>query len=344
MIKKEHLLYYLTKGEVRLSKKDYNFFNNLNYIIKEKKHITSNQNNLFDKLVVKYQRQLDKLGHKLQDVQQLNWSVEVVVTSEEYTVPKIFIDNEDLCLRVPFNKNFISKFTSEADCTFEWQKNEKFYKSKFYTHSLRTAIDTCKKYFDKVEYCDKIKELIEPLQVYEGVSTVPTLVKVDGKFQITNLNRYLQEAIKDIELNDDPKTLHLLSRYGIAISKDVTNDDPFLIFASQFITRLDLDVMINNPKYFSDLGITDVLYTFWSSKNVIDNEIRNFCTNNNIKIHTNLESINNAGKEVVFFKRYFGMKSEEYAYNNQQAICKVVEILNSRRVVVDNVKSKKKKK
>ena len=58
MQKKEHLLHYMMKGHVHLSKKDYGFFNNLSYIIREKNQVTSNQNKLFDKLILKYQRQL----------------------------------------------------------------------------------------------------------------------------------------------------------------------------------------------------------------------------------------------------------------------------------------------
>jgi len=71
MQKREHLLHYMMKGHVHLSKKDYGFFNNLTYIIKDKNQVTSNQNKLFDKLILKYQRQLRKLGHNIEKLNQL---------------------------------------------------------------------------------------------------------------------------------------------------------------------------------------------------------------------------------------------------------------------------------
>ena len=61
---KEMLTHYLLKGYVHLSKKDYGFFNNISYITNGKKSITSNQDKLFNKLILKYQRQLKKLGTK----------------------------------------------------------------------------------------------------------------------------------------------------------------------------------------------------------------------------------------------------------------------------------------
>lgn len=335
MLKKEHLLHYMMKGEIHLSKKDYSFFNNLNYIIKEKNQVTSNQNRLFDKLIIKYQRQLRKLGHEVEKLQELKWQTELVETSEEYTIPKIYLDDNYIYVRVPFNNNFIQKFTAMYDNTFEWQREERLYRSKFYTHSLRSAIDLSTKYFDKVDYCDKIKELIEPLKVYEGVSTVPTLEKIDGKFQITNLNKHLAAAIKDIELNDDPKTLYRLSMYGVSISKDITNNDPFLLFASEYITEIDLDVIIQNPQYLSNLGITDVFYPLWNSNNRIDKEIREFCKDNNIKVHHTADSFETT-EFMVYFKRYSGVSSKDITRSTMfnKKIDKCIQIVNSRPVDV----------
>lgn len=332
MLKKEHLLHYMMKGEVHLSKKDYGFFNNLTYIIKEKNRITSNQNRLFDKLIIKYQRQLRKLGHELEKLQELKWQAELVETLDEYTIPKIYLDDGYIYLRTPFNNKFVQNFSSINDNTFEWQRDERLYKSKFYTHALRLSVDTCKKYFDKVEYCDEIKKLIEPLEIYEGMSTAPTLVKTNGNYHISNLNTHLAEAIKDIELNLDPNTLYLLSTYGVSISEDITNNDPFLLFSSQFITRIDLDFMFKNPQYLLDLDIRDVFYPLWNSNNKIDKEIRDFCKCNGITVHASMQSIQSLENGAVYFKRYSGVSSKDviHSQNAHRKINKFIEIVNSR--------------
>lgn len=321
----------MMKGHVHLSKKDYSFFNNLSFIIKDRNQITSNQNKLFDKLIVKYQRQLRKLGHELINLQNLKWDIEVIETLDEYLHAKISIQDNEIHLRTPFNSKFLSSFRSEYDNTFIWDKDHRMYRSKFYTHALRLCIDACKKYFDDIEYCDKIKELLKPLEVYDNVSMAPTLVKENGKYYIKNSNKYLDDAIKHIELNGDAKTLYHLSAYGVFVSDDITNNDPFLKFASSFMATLDLDVLLKSPHYFSDLGITDVYYPMRQRLNLNtkqDKEVQNFCEANNIKTHTNKDSI--PGTAVYLKRNIYSSRLDNAGVIKNRKIDKIIELTNSR--------------
>lgn len=333
MLKKEHLLNYMLRGHVHLSKKDYSFFNNLVYLVKDKKYVTTNQDKLFDKLILKYQRQLNKLGYKLEDLSKLNWSVEVVSSLEEFLVPKIYLGDDDrICLRAPYKSTFLNTFRATKNNTFVWNREEKIYTSHFYTHSLKMVIDLCKIYFDDVTYCDKIKELVEPFKNHTTVE--PTLVEDNGTYTIKNSNKHLSEAIKDIELKKDYKTIFLLSTYGIAIDQKIINNDPIMMFASEYNVDMDLDNMLNNPKYFAELGITDVYFPLRQRANknsIIDKEIVDFLKANNIKVHIQLDSITDA---AVYIKRSSSFFSEYPVLASCKKINKIVQILNSRPISV----------
>ena len=330
MQKKEHLLHYLMKGYVHLSKKDYGFFNNLTYIIKEKNQVTSNQNKLFDKLVHKYQRQLRKNGHNIEQLQQLNWDVKVVDSSQEYLVPKLYLEGDELVLRTPFNTNFVRSFKIAKYNTFVWNKDQRVYRSRFYTHSLRLAIDTCNMFFEKMDISDDINQLIEPLQHLENKTKAPILTTSQGKYYINNINKNLAEAIKDIELNDDPKTLYWLSRYGIEIDQKIINDDPLKLFASQYLAKLDLDELLDKIEYFKKLGITDI-YIPIKHASVIDKVIRTTLQDHGITIHGNIDNIVDG---TVIVRRILGHEKIVTLGIEPRKIGKMIHITNSRPVEI----------
>lgn len=332
MLKKEHLLNYMLRGHVHLSKKDYSFFNNLVFLVKDKKYVTTNQDKLFDKLIRKYQRQLNKLGYNLEDLEKLTWSAEVISSLEEYLVPKISLtENDSICLRAPYKTAFLSEFRSQKDNTYIWDRIHKLYRSPFYTHALRAAIELSSKHFDKVQYCDRISQLLQTVQT--TTSTEPTLVLADGVYSIENMNAPLAEAVKDIALNGDYKTVFQLSTYGVAIDEKIINNDPIMRLASKYHSSMDLDTMFDHPEYFTALGVTDVYFPLKQRANnntAIDKEILNFFKQNQIKVHLQLDSVPDT---VVYIKRsihsmnYFSEKLDRAMY---QKIAKIIQILNSR--------------
>lgn len=333
MQKKEHLLHYMMKGHVHLSKKDYGFFNNLTYIIKEKNQVTSNQNKLFDKLILKYQRQLRKCGHDIEALQKLNWDVHIINSSDEYLVPKLYLEGNELCLRTPFNTNFVRVFKLAKDNTFVWNKDQRIYRSPFYTHALRLAYDSCHHYFKKLELADDIKTLIEPLNQYEGVTKAPILTTSQGKYYINNINKNLIDAIKDIELNDDPKTLFQLSRHGVMIDESIVGDDPLKMFASQYVAKFDLDDLLNKVEYFKHVGITDV-YIPVRYTSVIDKSLRTALENNGIKLHA---STDNFVDGTAVIKRIMGTERSGLLGTlnvEPRKVGKLIHLTNSRPVEV----------
>lgn len=330
MQKKEHLLHYLMKGHVHLSKKDYGFFNNLTYIIREKNQVTSNQNKLFDKLVLKYQRQLRKCGYNIDALQQLNWDVKIIDSSDEYLTPKLYLEGNELCLRTPFNTNFVRSFKVAKYNTFVWNKDQRIYRSPFYTHALRLAYDNSLFYFGKLDIGPSVKELIDPMLEHEGTTKAPILTTSQGKYYINNINKNLSEAIKDIELNDDPKTLYRLSRHGIDIDKSITQEDPLKLFASEFMTRIDLDQLLDKIDYFNILGITDVLIPLKHASQ-IDKALRDLLQKRDVKVHGNIDDVVDG---TVVIRRVMGIERTSMLGMEPRKIGKIIHLTNSRPVEI----------
>lgn len=269
--KREHLLYYMLQGHVHLSKKDYGFFNNLQYIVKNNKRVTSNQNRLYEKLIVKYQRQLKKLNHNLEDLLNLEWDVEIVDSSKEYLEAYVYIDNDEIHIRSPFNTHFVQGFRSADDNTFLWHKDKKEYIAKFDTHSLKLAVNMVNRYFDEVRFCDHINGIIEQLKVYQEGDWNPTLRKVNGNYFISAINHYLNESIKDIPLNDDPKTLLALSKAGVIIDNSVC-DDSLKIFSSAYFVDGDLSTFDTISEW---LALLNVEHVFTAREIIYNKQISN---------------------------------------------------------------------
>lgn len=266
--KREHLLHYMLQGDVHLSKKDYGFFNNLQYIIKTNRRVTTNQNKLFEKLLTKYQRQLKKLGHKVEDLIGINWEVEVVTSAQEYLTAHIQISEDNIHIRTPFDTKFIQSFKNLNDNSFLWHKDKKIYVSPYNTYALKSAIMLVNKHFDNVTYCDETNRLLNVVKEYESLIWVPTLRKINDMYLITAINHYLYEAIKHITLDSDPKTLLELSTHGVVISDEILKEDALLMFAGSYNTVVDLDCFDQVAEWLKLLGIEHV----FTSKEVIYNK------------------------------------------------------------------------
>lgn len=258
MLTKENLLHFMIKGHIHLSKKDYGFFNNIIKIIQEKNQITTNQNKLFDKLIVKYQRQFKKLNYDLSHLQQLKWTVEVVETKQSYLTPKISLVDNTLIFQSPFNPQFLNDFKRMDDNVLSWDKVNKIYKGPFYTHNFKKLNQLVIKHFDNIEYCPEIQKLLEIVKNYDELIFNPTLVKIHDHYYIAAINEHLSQAIQHIELNDFPKTLYELSQYGVEISYEITKGNELLKFASDYMATTDLENLSNLIEWLKLLDIKQV--------------------------------------------------------------------------------------
>ena len=239
---KEDLLKYLISGSLHLSKKDYGFFSNIKNQIQHNKPITSNQNSLFDKLVMKYKRQLHKEGYNAEDLLTLVWKIPVIVSEPEYLRATISLQNNKIIIRSPFNSKFISSIKEIQLQPYTWNKKEKFYEAELTTYNLKKGLVCVKRYYDDVKYDSAILEILDTLNQYANVKFWnPTLVKVGNNFYVSCLNESLYEAIKNIEWSDDPKFILKLSQYGITVDESVINNDALLNFASNYYATVDVD-------------------------------------------------------------------------------------------------------
>lgn len=239
---KDQLNAFLIRGDIHLSKKDYGFFNNLTVQLSNKKPVTSNQDKLFSKLLFKYKRQFNKLGHDVDILNNLLWSVEVVPSQAEYLSAKISIENDEIVIRCPYNTRFIQKFKNVSVNCFVWQKQNKCYTAAISTHNLKIAYHEINKHFTDIKYDPNVQNILDELDEYKNCTIwEPTLVKIGKCFYIYGLNESLNHATDYLILSDEPKTLLKLSQYGVKIHESIHQDDQFKKFASDFYAVVDIE-------------------------------------------------------------------------------------------------------
>lgn len=297
---KEQVLDYMVAGHVHLSKKDYAFFNNIKYMIQQKRPITSNQDKLFCLLISKYKKQIVKLGNDSNDFINLPWKNSVVKTSNQYLVANVFIDNNIIKIKSPYNTKFVQYIReSPSQHSFLWSSAERLYKGEFNTLNLKFACRAVKLYYDQIIYCDNIQKILEDLKQYEDVKYWhPTLVKRANNYFILGINSSLYEATKHIELNDKPETLFELAQYGIEVDANITNHDKLLLFASKFESVIDLVDIPSVNVWLKQLNIDMVLIGYGKSFNGKTlTEIKNGFAG--IHVSTKLEDLENYKNPVL---------------------------------------------
>ena len=237
---KEHLIYFFLQGKISLSQYDQKFLSNLQLMVHRDNRVTSNQAELFDKLISKYSRQLSKNSLDKETLKQLPWKAEVVESSPQYTGARVSLVEDTINLRVPFNKNFISEFRDVKHNSFEWQRNDKIYASKFTTHALKILKDNLHKYFPTVSYCEQLQPILDELKKYDAEIWNPTFMYVHGRPMLVALNSILGDLVSSLELKNDIKTMFKLSQLGITIHPSLIVDAKTK-FAAEFVTEVDLD-------------------------------------------------------------------------------------------------------
>jgi len=239
---KEDLAKYMVSGSLHLSKKDFGFFNNVKSQINQNKPITSNQDLLFNKLLLKYKRQLLKEGYKTEDLLSLVWKISVIKSEPEYLRANVLLQNNKIIIKTPFNTKFISSIRDIKLQPYIWNKKEKCYEADLSTYNLKKGLQCVKKYYDDISFDSQICKIINTLNQYSDVKFWdPTLVKVGDNYYISCLNESLYEAIKNIEWSNNPKFILKLSQYGITIDESVIHNDALLNFASNYYATVDID-------------------------------------------------------------------------------------------------------
>ena len=258
MKNKEQLLYFFLQGKISLSQYDYKFMANLQTMIQNNSRVTSNQADLFDKLISKYQKQLSKNNLVKEELKALPWKTMVVESTPEYTGASVRLVGDDITIKVPFNKTFIGQFRNTENNTYNWDSLEKQYKAPFSTLALKVAYNILPKFFSHVRYCDVLDPIINQLKQYETLVWNPTVRLVNGTMVLAASNEVLSTLITANELEITPKNLFNLSRMGVVIDPEIYKNDEKLTFAASpvyYVDHSDLETVIS---WMSDIGCDNV--------------------------------------------------------------------------------------
>lgn len=232
MTNKEQLLYFFLSGKISLSQYDYKFMANLQTMIQNQNRVTSNQADLFDKLISKYKKQLSKLGFDKEELKTLPWKTMVVESTSEYTGAIVTLDDDVISVRVPFNKSFISEFRNVKSNPFVWSKDAKKYTASFSTVALKIAHTVLPDFFSTVRYDDTLQNILDDLKQYDATVWNPTLRKVHDSYIVGAANPIIAELINDVPLTLDPKTLFKLSLLHVQVDPELYKNDSKLEFAA----------------------------------------------------------------------------------------------------------------
>jgi hypothetical protein len=259
MKNKEQLLYFFLQGKISLSQYDYKFMANLQSIIQNNMRVTSNQVALFGKLISKYNKQLIKQGLVKEELKALPWKTMIVESTSEYTGAVVSLLENDLNIRVPFNKTFISAFRNIKNNEFDWNKETKLYSAPFSTNSLKIAYSTLPKFFPTVRYDDTLQAIINELKQYEDLIWNPTLINTNGNLIVASVTPELSDVLSGIELKSDPRTFFNLSRMGITIDPSLYENDPKKEFAANLVYEVEITDIENVIGWMRNIGCENVL-------------------------------------------------------------------------------------
>lgn len=339
MSTKDQIVKFLLDGTIHLSKKDYSFFYNLHNIIKNKKKITSNQANLFDKLVNKYRRQLQKNGKDVEAILEYYWECEVIPTLQQYLHSNISIKNNHIEIRSPFKQDFIKQLTRytlpdidnpviEYINPFSWDKTDRVYKAEYNTAAFKIAVSYSNRYFDKTTYCDAALSLLRQIDELKNIGIWdPTYKKVGDCYYIAACNEILSNHTQNIQLDTEPATLFTLSKLGIKIDENIVKDDYTLRVASKYIVFENID---NINELISATKLLNVKYVVFgrdlSYQKQIGLELKNLLQDNGIIIlpESNV-------KEITDDYFYMTLNSSNTKHNNAT---KIIVLKNNRPVKV----------
>jgi hypothetical protein len=236
----EQLVYFM-KSNLSLNRFDERFLSSVQNLTS----ITTNQVELFYKIVYKYRRQFLQHDLFVENLIQLPWKLPVIESLPAYTNAHVITESDKIIFRCPYNREFINNFNKNSINTFKWIREKKQYESKYGQYELKMLLNSIDKYFKEIKLCDKTLKLISDLETYKDVTYwQPTLVKVNNRIMLAATNETLNNIISEQDYSTDLASLSKLVSYGVTIDPslyDVTDDK------SNFFT-----------KYFSKYDVKDI--------------------------------------------------------------------------------------
>ena len=247
----EHIIHFMKSGVISLSRYDDKFIGNLQLL----KQVTTNQVELFYKLIYKYRRQLSKHGFDADNLIQLPWTTTIVESSETYTDGHVAIIDNTITFKCPYNRSFIEAFRKQPMNYFKWDRDNRQYECAFGTHALKILLETASGIYKKVHCCEHTTKIIDYLKQFETVKYwKPTLLKVNGNFLIAASNQYVDEATQHLTLNDDSVTLARLAFYGVDIDSSVYDNSDRMKFITNVHSTIEMVDAINIIPWLKEIG------------------------------------------------------------------------------------------
>jgi len=272
---KEDILYFMRSGILRISRSDLRLITNLQSIAKTKNYITSNQANLLNMIILKYERQLAKQEMYAEKLTLLPWNVEVLESAHSYTDAFIVVEHGKIYFRSPYNKQFITDFKNQSPGLLTWNVELKRYEGDYSTSALKFIVVMAPKYFSIVNHCEETSRLLDSISEYEDdMCWDPTLVSINGQLVIAAINQHLADVLADVELNTSTSTLARLANYGVKIHPSLLHSDSE-IFAATHDPLVEISNISNLVAWLRELECD---YVYISGGNSLSRIIRSLVT------------------------------------------------------------------
>jgi hypothetical protein len=340
-VKTSEQLIYFMRHNIRLSRYDGKFLDNLEVFASEKNRVTTNQVGLFHRIIAKYERQFAKLEAHVSLLVQLPWVATVIPSVSAYTDAFISIDGDQLIFKGPYNKTFINAIRNADGNRFIWDKETRQYNAPFSTYNLKILFDLSCNYYETVNACEISTKLINQLSIYEHIKYwSPTLVRINGNLYIVGANQYVMDAIKDIDLNTELPTLSNLARYGITISDElileISNADTVekVNFAASFNPILELNTSEMMVPWLVELGCDHVYLSASSKMTKFTHEnLLNALKEVKIPVYDlDNPSKNSLSKNNLNYPVIIRLRSTVSQFNEPNKVAKIVQLVNSQPV------------
>ena len=316
---------YFIKGNISLSRYDSRFIDSIMSI----KQVTTNQVELFYKIVYKYRRQLARYNLDPEVLIYLPWGMKVVESTSDYTDGHISISNGRIYFTCPFNRSFIDAFRKCDMNEYIWNKENRRYESPYSTHALKILCETASKFYKVVRFCDTTVKILDTLTPYQNTKIwQPTLVMVNGRRMICPLNESLNNALGDA--NIDELSLSEIASFGVLIEGPYK--DSKAKFMSEMNTIVEVDDLLNIIPWLKEINCDMVYFSGSSLMSPLKKEFTTELTNLNIPfVDTGIYTIVKPATEfkapvLIRFKKALDVMFDPYK------VSKIIQLVNSNSV------------
>lgn len=340
----EELIQYMLNN-LRLSRVDDKFLQNILYkTLSTSPEVTTNQVNLFNRIVEKYSKQFARKSFSVEELKKLRWQATIIESSTLFTSAFITIENDRIYFKAPYNKEFVQNIRKTPIYTFEWVRDKKQYHAEFGIQTLKSILYFANQHYSVVNLCPITKELIDQLNEYSDVKIWnPTLVYKNDMLYVAGSNLHLMKAIEHVNIEYNLKTLAKLVQYGVKIDNSVVEkfteffDFDKIMFAVDFNPIMDISKVYTILNWLTELDVDVIVETgnSWRSFTPNKNELKKSIDNTGIKIY-NITLDEKTPNNLLGFESPIVFKFNSFIdmYYQPNNIMKVIRFVNSEPISV----------